>query len=142
MADDSPKQVYVKTPQGFVPVSDPARTFHAKARLGAEVQLDGKMPRNLKRHRRFWSLMSWACENAEGFETPEQVCHTVKVLMGYCDFVPDGVGGLVAVPRSISFSAMDEIAFDAFDRGAVGAVLKLLPAGCDENTIMEALAYA
>lgn len=142
MADDSPKQVYVRTVSGFVPVSDPARAFHARVRLGGEVELDGKQPRNIAHHRKFWSLMSWTAENAEGFETAEQVCHVVKVLMGHCDFVPGGKDGLVAVPRSISFAALGQIEFEAFYKGAVGAVLKLLPAGCDENTIMEALAFA
>ena len=39
MADDSPKQVYVRTVSGFVPISDPARTVHARVRLGGEVEL-------------------------------------------------------------------------------------------------------
>ncbi len=110
--------------------------------MGALVELEGRQPRNLKHHRLFWALMSWAAENCEGYETAEQVCHTVKVLMGHCDFVPDGKGGLVAAPKSISFAAMDQIQFSAFHSRAVDAVLKLLPAGCTEATIMEALAYA
>ena len=142
MTDDTQKQIYARTNFGFVPASDTARRFAERVRIGDLVELEGRQPRNLAHHRKFWSLMTWTAENAEGFETAEQVCHTVKVLMGHCDFVPDGKGALVAVPKSISFAAMDQTAFDAFYKGAVSAVLRLLPAGCNENTILEALAYA
>jgi hypothetical protein len=142
MADDTPKQVYAKSSAGFVPVSDPARAFFDRVKIGGLVELEGRQPRNLNHHRLFWALMAWAAENCDGYETAEQVCHTVKVLMGHCDFVPDGKGGLVAVPKSISFAALDEIAFSDFHRKAMDAVLRLLPAGCSQATIMEALQYA
>lgn len=142
MADDSPKQVYARTHAGFVPANDAAQRFADRVSMGALVELEGRQPRNLAHHRLFWSLMSWASENCEGYETAEQVCHTVKVLMGHCDFVPDGKSGLVAVPKSISFAAMDEVEFSNFHRKAMDAVLKLLPAGCSRETIMEALQFA
>ena len=142
MADDNPKQVYAKIAVGFVPASDAARRFADKVRIGALVELEGRQPRNLAHHRLFWALMDWASENCHGYETPEQVLHTVKVLMGHCDFVPDGRSGLIAVPRSISFASMDEVAFSDFHRKAVDAVLKLLPPGCDHKMIQEALQFA
>ena len=142
MADDAPKQVYARTQAGFVPASESAQRFADRVPMGALVELEGRQPRNLQHHRLFWSLMAWASENCDGFETAEQVCHAVKVLMGHCDFVPDGKGGLVAVPKSISFAAMDEIAFSDFHRKAMDAVLKLLPPGCTQATIMEALRFA
>ena len=136
------KQIYVKTPAGFLPVNEPARKFFDKKKIGAKVEMKGSEPRNLEHLNKFWSLMDWTAENAEGYDTGEQVCHVVKILIGHCDFVPKPGGGLEAVPKSISFGKMERPEFDRFYSSAIDAVLKLLPPGCDEETIMEALSYA
>ena len=73
MADDTPKQVYARTNAGFVPVSDAARAFFDRVKIGGLVELEGRQPRNLNHHRLFWALMAWAAENADGFETAEAI---------------------------------------------------------------------
>lgn len=142
MTDERPKQIYRKVDGGFVPASAAAERFFKKTNFGDLVELKGRKPRNLKHHKMFFDLLEWVCENVDGFDTEDQVLHVIKVRMGYCDFVPDGKGNLLAVPRSISFSCMDEAEFSNFHRRAIDAVLKLLPAGCDDKTIWEVLSYA
>ena len=142
MSDEKPKQVYRKTEVGFVPASAAAEHFLEKTKIGELVELKGAKPRNLKHHKLFFDLIDWVAENIDGYDTPDQVLHVLKIRMGHCDFVPDGKGGLIAAPRSISFSKMDEVEFSNFHRRAIDVVLKLLPTGCDEKTIWEILSYA
>jgi hypothetical protein len=142
MSDEKPKQIYRKAEGGFVPASAAAERFYEKTKFGDLVELKSSKPRNIKHHKLFFDLLEWVSENVDGYDSEDQVLHVVKIRMGHCDFVPDGRGGLIAVPRSISFPSMDEVEFANFHRRAIDAVLKLLPAGCDEKTIWEVLSYA
>ena len=63
-------------------------------------------------------------------------------MAGFCEFVPGADGRLMAVPKSTSFSNMDQAEFDRHYQNAVTQVLKLLPESCSEETIIEALSYA
>jgi len=141
MSDDAPKQVYAKTMQGFAPASDEAWRFFRRVKFGELVELPGKQPRNLKYHNLYWAMVTWGTENLEGEWTKDQLHHVLRVLSGWCDFVPDGKGGLIAVPKPTNFASADADQFDRFFIGARAALLKLLPAGCSEDMIMQALAF-
>lgn len=79
--------------------------------LGREVMASIRQPRNIRFHRKFFALLGTARSMIDEEYTLEQFRALCIAGAGYCDFV-QGASGLVAVPRSMSFAAMDETEFD------------------------------
>lgn len=83
-----------------------------------------KRQRNIKFHRKFFALVTFVAENSDTYDNKEKALVAIKLAAGHCDFLPDPKGGgLIAVPRSISFTEMDQDQFDAFYEAAVNGVL-------------------
>lgn len=78
---------------------------------GQEVMATITRPRNLPFHRKFFALLGVARDMARTEANPEQFRHMVLAGAGWCDFVQTKSGKLVAVPKSISFAAMDDVEF-------------------------------
>jgi len=72
-----------------------------------------KQPRNIRFHRKFFALLSVARDMADTEYNAEQFRAYVTAGAGYCEFITDKEGGVVAVPKSISFASMDD---DEFER--------------------------
>ena len=79
--------------------------------IGREVMAKVSQPRNIKFHRKFFELLGTALSMVDEDYTMEQFRALCIAGAGYCDFI-EGGNGLVAVPRSMSFAAMDETEFD------------------------------
>jgi len=79
--------------------------------IGREVMATIKQPRNIDFHRKYFALLGTARSMIDEDYTMEQFRALCIAGAGYCDFV-QGDNGLVAVPRSMSFAAMDETEFD------------------------------
>ena len=78
------------------------------------LQVEVKQPRNSKHHRLFWTLCA-RIGDAVGCEH-EDIAYLLKVRTGHVRHVHTKKG-IVEVPLSISFQAMDQTAFkDFFDR--------------------------
>ena len=67
-------------------------------------------PRNLKFHKLYFALLGVARDMADTDMNSEQFRAYVTAGAGWCDFI-EGDSGMIAVPKSISFSAMDETEF-------------------------------
>jgi len=79
--------------------------------IGREVMASIKQPRNIKFHKKYFALIGTARSMIDDEYTMEQFRALCIAGAGYCDFV-QGDKGLVAVPRSMSFAAMDETEFE------------------------------
>lgn len=79
--------------------------------LGREIMASLKQPRNIRFHRKYFALLGTARAMVDEDWTLEQFRALCIAGAGYCDFV-QGSDGVVAVPRSMSFAAMDETEFD------------------------------
>lgn len=79
--------------------------------IGREVMAKISQPRNIRFHRKYFALIGTALQMVDADYTMEQFRALCIAGAGYCDFV-QGAEGLVAVPRSMSFAAMDETEFD------------------------------
>ena len=73
--------------------------------------------RNLSHHRKWWALMSLIADNLPGVSA-ETVCDVIKVGIGHVHTVKTK-RGLVSIPKSIFFSAIDQGEFDRFYDSAV-----------------------
>lgn len=76
------------------------------------LHVEVKLPRNAQHHRLYWAL----CQRigaALGIDS-ENVSDVLKISTGHCKFVRSKRYGVLRVPKSISFAAMDQAAFSEF----------------------------
>lgn len=125
-----------RTLSGLAPADDRARKVLAKVAQGAVIQIEYKQPRNGPMHRRYWALCQMVYDNTEGYGSAEQVSDHLKILAGHCDQVASkATGEVFLIPKSISFSAMDQGEFDQFWGLVVKAVCEHLLPGVTQPEI-------
>ena len=98
-------------PGGLVAVN-PVEAEKLEPLLGQELMASLKAPRNIRFHRKYWALLGVALDMADTDWNLEQFRAFVTVGAGYCEFLMDSEGAALAIPRSISFAAMDETEFE------------------------------
>lgn len=123
-----------KTVQGWQPVSNAAREFHAKTRLGQTVDMRAKRPRNPQHHRKMFALLGLVADNCEQFSGPEDALLAVKAALGHGRWLKiAGASKEIFAPDSINFESMSQAEFEPFYDGALAAVRRWwLPVGDDE----------
>lgn len=96
------------------PFGAESATVFGKLQFGKIVHVEVKQPRNGKHHRLFWTLCA-RIGDAVGCEH-EDIAHLLKIRTGHVRHL-NTKRGPEAVPKSISFAAMDQTAFkDFFDK--------------------------
>jgi len=88
---------------------------------GRDVLVKISQPRNLGFHKLFFAMLKISLDMADIEINAEQWRAIVTVGAGWCTFVP-GRQGLIAVPKSISFGAMDETEFHRLYEAAIGFI--------------------
>lgn len=87
-----------------------------------------KRTRNVRFHRKFFALMNLVFQNQEHYPSLDIMLAAFKVAAGHCFPVIAKGGQTVMVPKSISFSKMDESAFEEFWSASVSIVItRFLP---------------
>lgn len=132
---------YQKTVAGFVPVSEAARDFHAKTKLGQVVDLRGRRPRNPGHHRKLFALLGLLADNRDEFASTEDALLGLKAVLGHGTWkkLHPKAEREVFVPDSIAYENMSQDEFEAFYELAIAAVLRWwLPV--EENELREAIA--
>jgi hypothetical protein len=79
---------------------------------GKQVKAVISQPRNPAFHNKFFALLGVARDMADTEYNANQFRAYVTVGAGYCEFITDDEGGVVALPKSISFGSMDETEFE------------------------------
>lgn len=126
---------FVKTASGFVPRSQAAREFHAKAKLGQVVELKGRRPRNPAHHRKLFALLGLLADNREEFASTDDALLGLKAVLGHGTWkkLHPKAEREVFVPDSIAFENMAQDEFEAFYEQAIAAVKRWwLPVNDDE----------
>jgi hypothetical protein len=91
--------------------------------IGSIVEVSIKQRRSNRHHRLFWVVCARIVESgATPFETTEQLVDALKMSCGLTE-IRQGIGGApYIVPASISFSSMDQGAFNAFTERAFAII--------------------
>lgn len=84
----------------------------SKLPIGKPLHVEVKQPRNAAFHRLYWALCARIAE-AKGV-TSENISDVLKIATGHFQTVRTKSYGEIHIPKSISFAAMDDIAFRAF----------------------------
>lgn len=128
---------------GFRPFNDEAQAFTAKCKLGQIVELKPTRVRNGKFHRLFFAILKLISENSSPEITPETALYLAKVGAGCGDWICTPGGKDLFVPGSISFAAMDQVAFDEFVKAAIPPLCaRYMNNTAPEAVVAEALALA
>lgn len=94
---------------------------------GKWLRMEWSSPRNGPHHRKMFALLSLVAENSETYNTTEKALIAVKLAAGYFDPAIDPrTGEIIPIPKSISFDAMDQDAFEAFYSAAIDGVLQVI----------------
>lgn len=103
-----------RTLSGLAPDDESATAVLRRIKPGDVVRVEVRRPRNLSAHRRWFALVNMIYANSEDYGSPELVHAHLKLLAGHADpIVNKATGETYLVPKSISFSSMDEDAFQA-----------------------------
>jgi hypothetical protein len=86
--------------------------------VGETLAFSYKRPRSPQHHRFFFARMNNLLDMQESFKDLEELVVFLKVGAGLVDFMPS-CGQLVAVPKSISWHALDEQEFTDAHRAIV-----------------------
>lgn len=93
------------------PYGSESATALGKMPFGKALQIEVKQPRNSKHHRLFWALCA-RIGDAVGCEH-EDIAFLLKLRTGHVRHVHTKKG-IVEIPLSISFAAMDQLMFKGF----------------------------
>lgn len=85
--------------------------FVARLEPGEIFTMDVWMPRNPKFHKLHFVMLAAIYDSQEQFSDPEHLRLWLQTGAGYCKLLPGPRGEPVAIPDSIAWSKMDDIAF-------------------------------
>ena len=105
--------IYCRVMHGGLQAANQVEADKLSQFLGKEVKVSISQPRNIRFHKKYFALLGAGRDMADTNYNAEQFRAYVTVGAGYCEFLTDKEGGVVAIPKSISFAAMSE---DEFER--------------------------
>ncbi len=123
----------VKRFGALYPEDDATKAQLSKIGEGEVVRVKGfTRPRNYLFHKKFFAMINMVADGLD--KSPDLVLKFVKITVGHFDEMTVD-GKLVFVPKSISFSNMDQPAFDEFYLPAVKAAADLIGADAEDLRI-------
>mgnify|MGYP001576487379 CR=1 FL=1 len=94
---------------------------------GEIVSVEVKRPRNLRFHRKFFAMLSIILSNQDYYKSTDDLLDVCKLRVGHCRTLQTKLGQ-VQIPKSISFAAMDDVAFaDFYDRACDWVCSEVIP---------------
>lgn len=101
-----------------------------KIKVGDEVECEIKRPRNLKFHKKLFSLLNLVYSNQELYKDINDLRKDLTIAAGYFTERFDFNGTCIIEAQSISFSNMNQDTFDEYYQ-------KILTAICDNMGFVE-----
>lgn len=130
------KIVMRKELTGLRPIDEQARAVLAKIKAGDMVTVEVKRPRHIKHHRKLFALLNLVVENQDHYQTVEQLLNALKCATGHADEYPmKNGGGVVMIPRSISFASLGQDEFEQVYDRFVSVICRQVIPGMDENEL-------
>ena len=111
------KLIVINTPRGLVPYGDDDYEQKKKLKVGEAYTVDVKIMRNVDFHRKYFAMISYAWEflnekEAERFKDKDCFRKYLEIAAGHCEVIyHPRLQEFVEIPKSISFSSMDNTAF-------------------------------
>jgi len=90
-----------------------------RAEVGELFRLGVKQDRSGPYHRRTMAILQAVFDAQERFTDFDQFVNWIKIGAAWVDWVPGAKGGIVPLPKSISYREADQDAFMEFTAGAI-----------------------
>ena len=101
---------------------------------GDIIEVDVVRPRSQQHHKLFFAMLKIVSDNM-GNCSVENLLDIIKLGTGHTNILELPNGVLYAIPKSISFSAMDQDTFSAFFTKAVDYVIAEILPGIDRDAL-------
>ena len=119
------KVMLCKTLSGTIlPAADHDKEILKRFKAGDIFCADVTKPRNLKFHRKFFSLLNLVLENQEIYQHLNDLRRDITIEAGYFYHRTTMLGEVVKEPESISFAAMDDLQFSEFYGKCIDVIVK------------------
>ncbi len=120
----------------LMPADDAAREALSSLSQGAEVLIQIKAKRNVRRHRLAWGIIGLVHRNTRLVPSVANLMDCAKVDLGHVEARTNPfTGECWTVPKSISFTSMGEVEFGQFVRGLIDLVLTRWLVGTDREAL-------
>ena len=121
------KAVFKKTETGILTFCNDSLALFDKVPDDSMVMVEYKKKRNYENHKRFFAFLDIAFDLQEFYEEKEHLRIALQMIAGHYEALiiigKDGEPSTHYTPKSIDFSAMDEIEFrDMFGRCITGFI--------------------
>lgn len=133
------KVTVIKTLGGLKPYDTKAEEVFSKIKLNEPIIIDVTRPRNVKFHRKFFSLIRLVFENQEHYNNQDELRNDLTIESGYfTTYVNKFTGEEIKRAKSISFAKMDELEFSKLYNDFLNTVIRVF--GWDGEDIEENIA--
>ena len=120
----------------FVPAYNSGYEKAKRFKPGETLLADIKRPRNIGFHCKFFALLNMGYQNQEQYDNFEDYRAVMIMKAGYYKVIETD-RGVVYLPKSISFAAMDNLEFEELYSRMIDVLIKEL--GLDQEAIEKEL---
>lgn len=100
-----------KTLTGFAPADEASQELVKKFKLGEVYKADVVKPRSYRNHKLIFAMLSLTFENQDQYKDFETFRKAVAIEAGHTEEIITPSGEIYRIPKSISYDALDQIAF-------------------------------
>lgn len=137
-------KIYLKKSlSSLVPADDEAAEALKKYKQGDTVSCEIRKPRNVDHHRKYFALLNLVVDNQERFRNTQELLDAIKFELGYVETrrkIVKETGSwkyseFYQVPKSISFTSMDQHTFDRFYSKSIDIILQHILPGINRDEL-------
>ena len=118
----------------LTPATDEAEAWLRKIKPGDVIDVDVVRPRSQSFHRLFFAMLKIVSDNMDNCSI-DNLLDVIKLGIGHTRIIELPGGAFYAIPKSISFSAMDQDTFSAFFTKSVDYVIADILPGIDRDAL-------
>lgn len=118
---------FKRTENAVFPIDDKAVEMISKLKVGEEFLVDYKKKRNVKNHRRLFSMLQGVVHNSDHYKNVDNLLSMLKLKTGHFDIVVSHRGEQLYIPKSIDFASMCEEEFKEFFSACIDVILEFTP---------------
>src|SRR5690242_16694165 len=115
-----------RTLSGFIPADEPSAELVKHYKVGEVYAAEVKKPRSYRAHCLCFSLLSLTYENQERYDNFEHFRKAVAIAAGHVEELVTLDGEVLLQPKSISYSALDQVQFEKVFSAMMTVCAKIL----------------
>lgn len=120
-------QLHLKrTLTGFVPADEPSAQIARRYKVGEVYRAEVKKPRSYRAHCLCMALLTLTFENQERYDNFEHFRKAVAIAAGHVEELVTLDGEVLLQPKSISYSALDQVQFEKVFAAMMTVCAKIL----------------